>query len=140
MFSFVSEVIFIIIIHDSLIHLFICSFTKPPSFFTSERPYFVDKMEPVEVIMGEALTLRCHITGTPDIAVFWFKADGKLRKSNMCSMDFANGVATLKLMETTTTDRGKYTCKAENRVGSASISCNVMVKGDFCFPHFFFLL
>lgn len=89
--------------------------------------------------MGDAVTLKCRLAGTPDISVAWFKADGKLRKSNTCSMDFANGVATLKLIKTTKFDHGEYICKAENRVGSASASCNVMVKGDARFLYFFFL-
>lgn len=87
-------------------------------------------MEPVEVTVGKAVTLKCRIAGTPDISVVWFKADGKLRKSNVCSMDFTKGVATLKLIKTTKFDHGEYICKAENRVGSASVSCNVTVKGD----------
>lgn len=48
-------------------------------------------------------------------------------------MEFTNGVATLKLTQTTKFDCGEYICKAENRVGSASASCRVMVKGDACF-------
>ncbi|XP_068457588.1 titin-like [Clinocottus analis] len=75
---------------------------------------------------------RCEaqvsILGTPDISVAWFKSDGKLRKSNTCSADFSNGVATLKLTKTTSCDHGEYVCKAENRVGSASASCHVAVK------------
>lgn len=97
-------------------------------------------MEPVEVNMGDAVTLKCCIAGTPDISVAWFKADGKLRKSNTCSMEFANGVATLKLIKTTKFDHGQYACKAENRIGSASASCNVVVKGDACFPYVFFFV
>ncbi|MEQ2219931.1 hypothetical protein ILYODFUR_000155 [Ilyodon furcidens] len=93
-----------------------------------ERPYFIDWMEPVEVTMGDAVTLKCRIAGTPDISVAWFKAGGKLRKSPICSMDFSNGVATLKLIKTTKSDDGEYTCKAENRVGSASASCSLTVK------------
>ncbi len=89
--------------------------------------------------MGEAVTLKCHIAGTPDISVAWFKADGKLRKTDSCSMDFTNGVATLKMIKTTKFDHGEYICKAENRVGSASASCNVMVKGDAHVSYFLFL-
>lgn len=90
----------------------------------------------MEVTLGDAVTLTCRIAGTPDISVAWFKADGRLRKSNTCSMDFANGIATLKLVQTAKCDHGEYICKAENRVGSASASCSVMVKGDGCFAHF----
>lgn len=85
--------------------------------------------------MGDPVTLKCRIAGTPDISVTWFKADGQLRKSNTCSMDFTNGVATLKLIKTTKFDHSEYICKAENRVGSASTSCNVTVKGDIRFPY-----
>lgn len=86
--------------------------------------------------MDDPLTLKCCIEGTPNISVAWFKADGKLRKSNTCSVDFTDGVATLKLMKTTKFDHGEYICKAENRVGSASTSCNVIVKGDFLYLFF----
>lgn len=99
---------------------------------TPERPSFVERMEPVEVNEGDSLLLRCLIEGTPEISVSWFKAGGKLRQSNLCSLAFRASMATLKLSKTTTFDRGEYTCKAENRMGSASASCHVMVKGD-CF-------
>lgn len=84
------------------------------------------------VTVDDPLTLKCCIAGTPDISVAWFKAEGKLRKSNTCSMDFSDGIATLKLMKTTKFDHGEYVCNAENRAGSASTSCNVTVKGDSC--------
>uniref|UniRef100_A0A0S7EQR1 TITIN n=1 Tax=Poeciliopsis prolifica TaxID=188132 RepID=A0A0S7EQR1_9TELE len=98
-----------------------------------ERPYFVDRMEPVEVTMGDAVTLKCSIAGSPDISVAWFKAGGKLRKSPLCAMDFSNGIATLNLVKTTKSDDGEYTCKAENRVGSAAATCRVTVKEPVCF-------
>lgn len=95
-----------------------------------ERPHFVETMEPVEINEGDALLLRCRVEGSPRISVAWFKAGGKLRQSNLCSLDFTEGVATLKLSKTTKFDRGEYVCKAENHIGSASASCHVMVKGD----------
>lgn len=88
--------------------------------------------------MGDAVTLKYHIAGSPDISVAWFKAGGKLRKSPICSMDFSNGIATLKLIKTTKSDEGEYTCKAENRAGSDSASCSVRVKGDSRILYFFF--
>lgn len=89
-------------------------------------------MEPVEVNEGDPLLLRCLIEGTPEISVSWFKGGGKLRQSHLCSLAFMAGVATLKLSKTTKFDRGEYICQAENRMGSVSASCHVMVKGD-CF-------
>lgn len=98
--------------------------------FHSERPHFTEEPKTQEVWVGDAVTLTCRITGTPEISVAWFKGDGKLRQSPNCLMDFLDGVATLKLTQTTKFDRGEYVCKAENRVGWASASCNLMVKGD----------
>ncbi|KAI4795897.1 hypothetical protein KUCAC02_029578 [Chaenocephalus aceratus] len=92
-----------------------------------ERPYFVEKMEPAEVCLGEAVTLKCSISGTPDISLAWFRAGGKLRKSDTCSMEFSRGVATLKLTKTTKFDHGEYVCTADNRIGSASASCTLTV-------------
>lgn len=101
--------------------------------FHSERPHFTEEPKPQEVMVGEPVTLTCRIAGTSEISVTWFKGDGKLRQSPACLMDFLDGVAMLKLTQTTKFDRGEYVCKAENRVGRASASCNLMVKGDACF-------
>lgn len=84
----------------------------------------------MEISEGDSLLLRCQVAGTPEISMSWFKAGGKLRESSVCSLGFASGVATLKLSKTTKFDRGEYICTAENRVGSASASCYVTVKGD----------
>lgn len=110
----------------------------------SERPHFTEEPQPQEVRVGDGVTLTCRIAGTPEMSVAWFKGDGKLRQSPTCLMDFLDGVAMLKLTQTTKFDHGEYVCKAENRVGWASASCNLMVKGDACFffsvfgetPHF----
>lgn len=98
--------------------------------FHSERPHFTQEPEPQEIVVGDGVALTCRIAGTSEISVAWFKGDGKLRQSPTCLMDFSDGVATLKLTQTTKFDRGEYVCKAENRVGWASASCNLMVKGD----------
>ncbi|KAM8858181.1 titin-like [Synchiropus picturatus] len=93
-----------------------------------EPPHFVETLQAAEVTAGQPLTLRCRVAGTPDISVCWFKADGILRKSDSCSMEFENGVASLTLTETSSADHNEFICKAENRVGSALTSCHVTVK------------
>lgn len=84
----------------------------------------------MDATTNEAVCLRCHIGGTPDITVSWFKADGKLRSTNACKMDYSNGIATLRLSNVVKSDQGEYNCKAENRTGFASSSCQLTVKGD----------
>lgn len=79
---------------------------------------------------GDAVCLKCRVAGTPEIKVSWFKADGKVRSSPTCRLEYSKGVACLKLSKATKADIGEYTCKAENRIGSASSSCRLNVLGE----------
>lgn len=83
----------------------------------------------MEVTAGDALCLKCQVAGTPEIKVSWFKADGKVRSSPTCRLEYSKGVACLKLSKATKADIGEYTCKAENRIGSASSTCRLNVLG-----------
>lgn len=83
----------------------------------------------MEVTVGDAVCLKCQVAGTPEIKVSWFKADGKVRSSPTCRLEYSKGVACLKLSKATKADIGEYTCKAENRIGSASSNCRLDVLG-----------
>lgn len=100
-------------------------------FVSAEPPYFVESLEPMEVTSGDAVCLKCQVAGTPEIAVSWFKADGKVRSSATCKLEFSKGVACLKLSKATKADIGEYTCKAENKIGSSSTSCKLNVVGGY---------
>lgn len=89
-------------------------------------------MEPMEVTAGDAVCLKCQVAGTPEIKVSWFKADGKVRSSPTCKLEYSKGVACLKLSKATKADVGEYTCKAENKIGSASSTCRLNVLGNPC--------
>uniref|UniRef100_A0A3B3ZQA4 Ig-like domain-containing protein n=1 Tax=Periophthalmus magnuspinnatus TaxID=409849 RepID=A0A3B3ZQA4_9GOBI len=93
----------------------------------AEPPYFVESLEPMEVTSGDAVCLKCQVAGTPEISVSWFKADGKVRSSPTCKLEFSKGVACLKLSKVTKQDIGEYSCKAENKIGTASTSCKLNV-------------
>lgn len=95
-----------------------------------EPPFFIESLEPMDVTAGDAVCLKCQISGTPEIKVSWFKADGKVRSSPTCKMEFFKGTASLKLAKVAKSDIGEYTCKAENSIGSASSSCQLTVQGD----------
>uniref|UniRef100_A0A3Q2VEW6 Uncharacterized protein n=1 Tax=Haplochromis burtoni TaxID=8153 RepID=A0A3Q2VEW6_HAPBU len=99
------------------------------AFAHTEPPYFTESLEPMEVTAGDAVCLKCQVAGTPEIKVSWFKADGKVRSSPTCKLEYTKGVACLKLSKATKSDIGEYTCKAENRIGSASSSCRLNVQG-----------
>ncbi|KAI4788747.1 hypothetical protein KUCAC02_035659 [Chaenocephalus aceratus] len=99
-----------------------------------EPPYFVESLEPMEVTTGDAVCLKCQVGGTPEIKVFWFKADGKVRSSATCRLEFSRGTACLKLSKAGKADIGEYTCKAENSIGSASSTCRLNVLGEHLVP------
>lgn len=99
-------------------------------FVPAEPAYFVESLEPMEVTAGDAVCLKCQVAGTPDIKVSWFKADGKVRSSPTCKLEYSKGIACLKLSKATKADIGEYTCKAENRIGSASSTCRLNVLGE----------
>lgn len=105
-------------------------------FSDAEPAYFAESLEPMEVTAGDAVCLKCQVAGTPEIKVSWYKADGKVRSSPTCKLEYSKGVACLKLSKATKADIGEYTCKAENRIGSASSTCRLNVLGE----HQFFLL
>uniref|UniRef100_A0A3P9KQZ9 Ig-like domain-containing protein n=1 Tax=Oryzias latipes TaxID=8090 RepID=A0A3P9KQZ9_ORYLA len=84
-----------------------------------EPPYFLEKMEPMEVTAGDAVCLKCQVAGTPEIKVSWFKADGKVRSSPTCKLEYSKGVACLKLSKATKADVGEYTCKTSVMLSSA---------------------
>lgn len=96
----------------------------------TEPPYFVESLGPMEVTSGDAVCLKCQVAGTPDIKVSWFKADGKVRSSPNCKLEFLKGIACLKLSKATKADIGDYSCKAENKIGSACSSCRLSVLGE----------
>lgn len=98
--------------------------------YSVEPPYFVEALEPMEVTAGDAVCLKCQLAGTPEIKVSWFKADGKVRSSPTCKLEYNKGVACLKLSKAGKSDVGEYTCKAENSIGSASSTCRINVQGE----------
>lgn len=80
------------------------------------------------------MCLKCKVAGTPEIKVSWFKADGKVRSSPNCKLEYSKGVACLKLSKASKADIGEYTCKAENKIGSTSSTCRLNVLGKHLFP------
>ncbi|GIY57115.1 twitchin [Caerostris extrusa] len=85
-------------------------------------PTFKEGLSDLKIKDGEALTLKCAVTGDPDPQIEWFKNDEQLHSSDIIDLKYKNKVATLSIGEVFPEDEGTYVCKATNSLGSVSTS------------------
>ena len=80
---------------------------------------------------GHRTSATCQIpTGDLPIRITWYW-NGKIIKNNHNGVSISNRtfLSHLEFSDVKTEHRGRYTCKAENRAGSASYSTELIVQG-----------
>ena len=77
-------------------------------------PHFVDFPEDTQVVEGNAVMLKCSSQGVPKPRIIWRKNGHRLPPSNRIWM-LRSGA--LQISEARRRDHGRYTCRAENKVG-----------------------
>ncbi|XP_067909938.1 roundabout homolog 1 isoform X2 [Heterodontus francisci] len=89
-----------------------------------EKPTFVQRPSDVTVTAGDTVTFSCEVRGDPMPHVHWQKENGDLPTGRY----EVNSDNTIRIHYTTLNDAGRYTCLAENAVGSAAASVSLIVR------------
>lgn len=93
-------------------------------------PRIVKHLKDLRCCDGDAITLECHVDGTPEPNVFWEK-DGKILhdKSTDHRQQFDGKRATLSIPKIFPEDEGQYCLVAANIMGRVkSVAC-IIVDG-----------
>uniref|UniRef100_S4RBA9 Ig-like domain-containing protein n=1 Tax=Petromyzon marinus TaxID=7757 RepID=S4RBA9_PETMA len=101
-----------------------------------EPATFVDKMESVNVTVGEVAFFECRVAGSVPITVRWRKDHELLKSSKKFKMTFTNNVASLKLMSTDKFDTGEYYCEVQNDGGSSICNATLTILDRIVPPTF----
>ncbi|KAG7188138.1 hypothetical protein KM043_013359 [Ampulex compressa] len=98
---------------------------KPSRKFTAPR--FVTPITGMIVDQGTDIVLEGMIDGYPQPTIIWSK-NGQELKSTDFKTSYAHNHVRLELKNVNVKDAGRYTCTANNEVGSASSTADLVVK------------
>ncbi|XP_078399861.1 neural cell adhesion molecule L1-like protein isoform X1 [Cetorhinus maximus] len=93
---------------------------REPSFLTPSG-----SSSKITALRGETLQLECIAEGLPTPQISWTKIDGDMPKHKATEENFNK---TLKIINVTELDDGKYQCKAENAFGAVKHAFSVTVE------------
>lgn len=83
---------------------------------------------PVEVLEGSTAKLTCVVTGTPYPKVTWLIDGSPVETSERVIFDCDGEFSSLLFLSTELDDEGEYQCKAQNEIGSAISTMELLVN------------
>lgn len=90
-------------------------------------PSFVKLLQPENAKEGNEFQFDCKVEGNPLPTVQWFKNHECIDNSPDYVITYNNGDAVLKFEKINLLDKGEYTCKATNEVGTAQSTASLSV-------------
>ncbi|XP_051524815.1 obscurin [Myxocyprinus asiaticus] len=95
---------------------------------TWSAPCFEQHLTDFSAKLGQTIKLTCKVTGTPKLAIKWYK-DGYAVKDDQhhITSEGQLGACYLVLTGVTVADSGQYMCYATNPAGNASTLANIMI-------------
>uniref|UniRef100_A0A674INZ6 Ig-like domain-containing protein n=1 Tax=Terrapene triunguis TaxID=2587831 RepID=A0A674INZ6_9SAUR len=97
---------------------------------TESAPYFIQKPSSIRVTLGDDVTFKCKVQGSPPLSVNWEKDGRHVRgwsDSNRFQIESLGESNALKIQCARLGDSGTYMCRAENPIGSASATATLVV-------------
>jgi len=91
-----------------------------------EAPQILEPLRNMVIREGESVVLSTQIVGNPPPKVTWYK-DGKPVKNAKSDKD----LHTLTLITPKKSEKGEYTVKAVNPMGSVETTANLTIEGRF---------
>uniref|UniRef100_A0A8C3FBA6 Ig-like domain-containing protein n=1 Tax=Chrysemys picta bellii TaxID=8478 RepID=A0A8C3FBA6_CHRPI len=92
-------------------------------------PYFIQKPSSIRVTLGDDVTFKCKVQGSPPLSVNWEKDGRHVRgwsDSNRFQIESLGESSALKIQCARLGDSGTYMCRAENPIGSASATATLV--------------
>uniref|UniRef100_A0A3Q3CZS7 Ig-like domain-containing protein n=1 Tax=Haplochromis burtoni TaxID=8153 RepID=A0A3Q3CZS7_HAPBU len=84
---------------------------------------------------GSKVRFTLHVSGTPPLAIKWFKNKKEILPSAECSVIKDSTSSSLELFSAKTSDSGEYVCEVQNAVGNQSVVpvlCNEHILSLHC--------
>ncbi|CEF63660.1 Hemicentin-1 [Strongyloides ratti] len=99
--------------------------------FVGTSPEFLGPLSDVTIPEGETLVLKCQVFGNPMPDLKWFKDGIEIQKSDRVTLRLSlDGTASLRILDSTKDDSGKYSIVAKNDFGEKESSCKASVLDE----------
>ncbi|TNN05360.1 Muscle M-line assembly protein [Schistosoma japonicum] len=99
-------------------------------------PEFVQPLANVVADEGACVIIEGLVDGKPQPKISWYRSGRQLSDGPDFRLDYTDNRVRLTLSEAFPDDAGEYTCKAENIVGCAQSTANLIVRGRLITPKF----
>ncbi|XP_072118273.1 titin-like [Mobula birostris] len=93
-----------------------------------EPPSFSKKLEPMETVKGNDVSLECGIAGSGPFDATWYKDNKQIQSSIKFKLTTGKSLTSLFIQNVDNSDAGEYRCEVTNDVGSCSCAAVVKLK------------
>ena len=91
-------------------------------------PCFEEPLTNADIRTGEPLLLECEVKGLPRPEVTWHHLGRQVKKGPSADISYNGATAKLVMGQAFPKHGGHYVCKAKNKAGEATSTCQVTVK------------